>query len=112
MKPICIECGHSSGHHHQHCPELPEIQEDEPAMNTKLKIALDALIKKYGAATQLFVLPQAEFDSTDTLIGAVLYEAGYDERSRNIINAFTWWGISIEEFAEILQSDLAYQSSP
>jgi len=81
-------------------------------MNTKLTIALDALIKKYGAATQLFVLPKAEFDSTDTLIGAVLCSAGYDERPRNIINAFTWWGISIEEFAEILQSDLAYQSSP
>ena len=81
-------------------------------MNTKLTIALDALIKKYGAATQLFVLPKEEFDSTDTLIGAVLVEAGYDERPRNIINAFTWWGISIEEFAEILQSDLAYQSRP
>jgi len=81
-------------------------------MNTKLTIALDALIKKYGAATQLFVLPKAEFDSTNTLIGAVLYEAGYDERPRNIINAFTWWGISIEEFAEILNADLAYQSTP
>ena len=81
-------------------------------MNTKLTIALDALLKKYGANTQLFALPKAEFDSTDTLIGAVLYEAGYDERPRNIINAFTWWGISIGEFAEILQSDLAYQSSP
>jgi hypothetical protein len=81
-------------------------------MNTKLTIALDALIKKYGAATQLFVLPKAEFDSRDTLIGAVLYEAGYDERPRSIINAFSWWGISIEEFAEILNADLAYQSSP
>jgi hypothetical protein len=80
-------------------------------MNTKLTIALDALIKNYGATTQLFVLPKAEFDSTDTLIGTVLYEAGYGERPRNIINAFTWWGISIGEFAEILQSDLAYQSS-
>lgn len=81
-------------------------------MNTKLTVALDALLKKYGANTQLFVLPKAEFDSRDTLIGAVLYEAGYDERPRNIINAFTWWGLSIQEFAEILQSDLAYQSSP
>jgi len=80
-------------------------------MNTKLTIALDALIKKYGAKTKLFALPKAEFDCTDTLIGAVLSEAGHDERPRNIINAFSWWGISIEEFAEILQSDLAYQSS-
>ncbi len=81
-------------------------------MNTKLTIALDALLKKYGATTQLFVLPKAEYDSTDTLIGAVLCAAGHDERPRNIINAFSWWGISIEEFAEVLQSDLAYQSSP
>jgi hypothetical protein len=81
-------------------------------MNTKLTLALDALIKKYGATTQLFVLPKAEFDSTDTLIGAVLCAAGHDERPRNIINSFTWWGISIEEFAEILQSDLAFQSNP
>ena len=80
-------------------------------MNTKLTIALDALIKKYGANTQLFVLPKAEFDCTDTLVGAVLYAAGHDERPRNIINSFTWWGLSIQEFAEILQSDLAYQSS-
>ena len=28
MKNICPECGHSNGHHHQHCPELPEIQQD------------------------------------------------------------------------------------
>jgi len=29
MKSICIECGHTHGHHHPHCPELPEIQQDE-----------------------------------------------------------------------------------
>jgi hypothetical protein len=81
-------------------------------MNTKLTTALDALLKKYGSATLLFALPKAEFDSRDTLIGAVLCAAGHDERPRNIINAFTWWGLSIQEFAEILQSDLAYQSSP
>ena len=28
MKHICPECGHSNGHHHQNCPELPEIQSD------------------------------------------------------------------------------------
>ena len=77
-------------------------------MNTKLTLALDALKKTYGANTQLFALPKTEFDSTDTLIGAVLSEAGHDERPRNIINAFHWWGISIEEFAEVLQSDLAF----
>ena len=81
-------------------------------MNTKLTLALDALKKTYGANTQLFALPKTEFDSTDTLIGAVLCGAGHDERPRNIINAFSWWGISVEEFAEVLQSDLANQSSP
>jgi len=81
-------------------------------MNTKLTTALDALLKKYGATTLLFALPKAEFDSTDTLVGAVLCAAGHDERPRNIINAFSWWGISIGEFAEVLQSDLAYQSNP
>lgn len=29
MKSICIECGHTHGHHHQNCPELPEIQQDD-----------------------------------------------------------------------------------
>jgi len=29
MKSICIECGHTHGHHHAHCPELPEIQQDD-----------------------------------------------------------------------------------
>jgi hypothetical protein len=24
MKPICVECGHSYGHHHQNCPEIQE----------------------------------------------------------------------------------------
>ena len=81
-------------------------------MNTKLTTALDALLKKYDSATLLFALPKAEFDSRDTLIGAVLYAAGHDERPRNIINAFSWWGISIGEFAEVLQSNLAYQSNP
>ena len=81
-------------------------------MNKKLTTALDALMKKYGSATLLFALPKAEFDSRDTLIGAVLCAAGHDERPRNIINAFSWWGISIGEFAEVLQSDLAYQSNP
>jgi hypothetical protein len=28
MKHICPECGHSNGHHHQNCPEIPEIQAD------------------------------------------------------------------------------------
>ena len=80
-------------------------------MNTPvMTLALDALIKTYGAKTLLFALPKTEFDTTDTLIGAVLCAAGHDERPRNIINAFHWWGISIEEFAEVLQSDLANQS--
>ena len=77
-------------------------------MHTKLNLALDALKKTYGANTQLFALPKTEFDSTDTLIGAVLSEAGHDERPRQLINAFHWWGISVEEFAEVLQSDLAF----
>ena len=77
-------------------------------MNTKLTLALDALSKTYGAKTKLFALPKTEFDTTDTLIGAVLSEAGHDERPRNIINAFHWWGFSVEEFAEVLQSDLAF----
>ena len=81
-------------------------------MNTQLDLAIDALLKTYGAKTKLFALPKTEFDSTDTLIGAVLCAAGHDERPRNIINAFSWWGISVEEFAEILQSDLANQSGP
>ena len=29
MKSICIECGHTHGHHHAHCPEIPEIQQDD-----------------------------------------------------------------------------------
>ena len=81
-------------------------------MNTQLDLAIDALLKTYGAKTKLFALPKTEFDSTDTLIGAVLCAAGHDERPRNIINAFSWWGISVEEFADILQSDLANQSGP
>lgn len=28
MKHICPECGGSHGNHHQHCPEIPEIQAD------------------------------------------------------------------------------------
>jgi len=28
MKHICPECGHSHGHHHVNCPELPENQQD------------------------------------------------------------------------------------
>ena len=28
MKNRCPECGHSHGNHHQHCPEIPEIQAD------------------------------------------------------------------------------------
>jgi len=28
MKNRCPECGHSNGHHHQNCPEIPEIQQD------------------------------------------------------------------------------------
>ena len=80
-------------------------------MNTQLNLAIDALIKTYGGKTKLFALPKTEFDATDTLIGAVLSEAGHDERPRNIINAFSWWGISVEEFGEVLQSDLAFLDS-
>ena len=29
MKHICSECGHTHGHHHQNCPEIPEIQQDD-----------------------------------------------------------------------------------
>ena len=29
MKHICPECGGSHGNHHQNCPELPEIQQDD-----------------------------------------------------------------------------------
>ena len=35
MKPICVECGHTHGHHHQHCPELPEIQQDDIEITTE-----------------------------------------------------------------------------
>jgi hypothetical protein len=38
MKFICIECGHSYGHHHQNCPEipeLPEIQQDDIEITTE-----------------------------------------------------------------------------
>ena len=80
-----------------------------PDMNTQLNLALNVLSKTYGAKTRIFALPKTEFDSTDTHIGAVLRAAGHDERPRNIINAFNWWGISVEEFAEVLQSDLANQ---
>lgn len=82
-----------------------------PVMNTQLTLALDVLSKTYGSKTLLFALPKTEFDTTDTLIGAVLRAAGHDERPRNIINAFHWWGISIEEFAEVLKADLANQSN-
>ena len=80
-------------------------------MNTQLTlaVALDALIKTYGSKTRIFALPKTEFDSIDTLVGAVLSAAGYDERPRNIINAHQWWGISTEEFGEILKADLANQ---
>ena len=81
-------------------------------MNTQLNLAIDALLKTYGAKTKLFALPKTEFDTTDTLIGAVLCAYGHDERPRQLINAFHWWGISIEEFVEVLQSDLANQSGP
>ena len=77
-------------------------------MNTQLDLAIDALLKTYGSKTQLFALPKTEFDSTDTLIGAVLCAAGHDERPRQLINAFHWWGFSVEEFAEVLQSDLVF----
>ena len=29
MKPTCVECGQSHGNHHQNCPEIPEIQQDD-----------------------------------------------------------------------------------
>ena len=35
MKHICSECGQSYGHHHQNCPELPEIQQDEIVITTE-----------------------------------------------------------------------------
>lgn len=79
-------------------------------MNTLLTNALAALIKKYGAKTQLFTLPETEFETTDTLIGAVICAAGHDERPRAVVNARNWWGISTSEFAEVLQSDVANQS--
>ena len=80
-------------------------------MHTKLNLALNALSETYGAKTKLFALPKTEFDTTDTLIGAVLCAAGHDERPRQLINAFHWWGISVEEFGEILQSDRAFLDS-
>jgi hypothetical protein len=35
MKPICVECGHTHGNHHQNCPELPEIQADDIEITTE-----------------------------------------------------------------------------
>ena len=35
MKSICIECGHTHGNHHQNCPELPEIQQDDIEITTE-----------------------------------------------------------------------------
>jgi hypothetical protein len=35
MKPTCVECGHTHGHHHAHCPELPEIQQDDIEITTE-----------------------------------------------------------------------------
>ena len=35
MKSICTECGQSYGHHHQNCPELPEIQQDDIEITTE-----------------------------------------------------------------------------
>ena len=36
MKPTCVECGHTHGHHHAHCPEIPdEIQQDDIEITTE-----------------------------------------------------------------------------
>lgn len=35
MKSICIECGHTHGNHHQNCPEIPEIQQDDIVITTE-----------------------------------------------------------------------------
>ena len=35
MKPTCVECGQSHGNHHQNCPEIPEIQQDDIEITTE-----------------------------------------------------------------------------
>jgi hypothetical protein len=37
MKSFCPECGHTHGHHHQNCPELPEIQQDDIEITTEVE---------------------------------------------------------------------------
>ena len=41
MKSICIECGHTHGNHHQNCPELPEIQQDDIVITTEAEDGFD-----------------------------------------------------------------------
>ena len=41
MKSICIECGHTHGNHHQNCPELPEIQQDDIVITTEAEDNFD-----------------------------------------------------------------------
>ena len=41
MKSICIECGHTHGNHHQNCPKLPEIQQDDIVITTEAEDNFD-----------------------------------------------------------------------
>ena len=41
MKNLCIECGHTHGNHHQNCPELPEIQQDDIVITTEAEDGID-----------------------------------------------------------------------
>ena len=41
MKNLCIECGHTHGNHHQNCPELPEIQQDDIVITTEAEDNFD-----------------------------------------------------------------------
>ena len=43
MKSICIECGHTHGNHHQNCPELPEIQQDDIVITTEAEDNFDQM---------------------------------------------------------------------
>ena len=41
MKNLCTECGHTHGNHHQNCPELPEIQQDDIVITTEAEDNFD-----------------------------------------------------------------------
>jgi len=43
MKHICSECGQSYGQHHAHCPELPEIQQDDIVITTEAEDNFDQM---------------------------------------------------------------------